>query len=142
MTKISEENIKCPECGAETTVTVWHTLNVSLDPKAKKTLLKGKINWFRCRECGFEGCLDVPLLYHDMQQQFMVHFFPPQALDQPGFLDKFTPEGKFDFNLKGMSKRFEVIPYLRDIHVVFGMDELLRYVTFRDKLSKLKMRKD
>jgi len=115
---------------------------VTLNPEAKEDLFRGKINLFACASCGFEGHHPVPLLYHDMENRFMVQYYPIEALENDSFFDRFTADGKLDLE-KGdeseaslSSRLFSM--FLADFHLVFSMEELLRYVTFRDKLSESK----
>jgi GNAT superfamily N-acetyltransferase len=142
MTKKQEKELPCPACAAKVTTTVWSSLNVTLNPEAKADLLKGEINLFRCASCGFEGPLPVPLLYHDMDNRFMVQYLPAEALEDGSFYNVFTSDGRLDLGIDDASEASpfaQLFPLLMgDFHVVFSMEELARYVTFRDRLRELR----
>ena len=76
MSTPSPISITCAGCGATPQFTAWESLNVTLDPNQKDALLKGELTRFTCDECGWSGQVVHPLLYHDMQQQFMVWLTP------------------------------------------------------------------
>jgi len=146
MTKKQEKELPCPACAARVTTTIWSSLNVTLNPEAKAALFKGEINLFGCASCGFEGLLPVPFLYHDMENKFLVQYYPVEALEDGSFFDLFTADGKLDLGFDGMSETSplsQLLPqFMGDFHVVFSMEELARYVTFRDRLSESKKRAD
>jgi hypothetical protein len=134
--------VECPECGEKQKVTVWETLNANEDPDAKKDLLKGRINVFRCQKCDNKSLLDTSLLYHDMKKNFFVQYYPFRLLENDKFLDDFTIEadgrlriGSFSKGMEAMRKETEVeCAYAEWTHIVFDMMELVRYIMFIDRL--------
>ena len=146
MTKAEEKELPCPACAATGTTTIWSSLNVTLNPEAKEDLFRGDFNLFRCASCGFEGLLPVPFLYNDMDNRFMVQFYPAEALEDDSFYQMFTPDGKLDLGVGSASEASpfsQLLPmFMGDFHVVFSMEELVRYVTFRDRLSESKKEGD
>jgi len=58
------EWITCPKCNNRQQVTVWESLNVTLNPKLREDLLAGKMNSFQCETCGCAARIETPLLYH------------------------------------------------------------------------------
>jgi hypothetical protein len=142
MTKAEEKELPCPACAATVTTTIWSSLNATLNPEAKEDLFRGEINVFRCTSCGFEGLLPVPLLYNDMDNRFMVQFYRAEALEDDSLYNLFTSDGKLDLGIDEASEASpfaQLFPMLMgDFHVVFSMEELVRYVTFRDRLRELK----
>jgi hypothetical protein len=125
--------LNCPECGEPQQTVVWHSLNVTLDPEAKQELFEGRLNVLSCGGCGSTFKLDSPLLYHDMERGFAIQYYPPDALDEPAFYEQFGAEGQLDIpDLAGL----EVSDVLRRPHVVFDLQELARYVTFREQLHE------
>lgn len=68
--------IECPRCGSNKEVVVWSSINVQLNLEAKEELLEGKVNLFHCDICCCEQVIPVDLLYHDMEKEFCVQFFP------------------------------------------------------------------
>lgn len=127
MSKMRVHNLECPDCGNKQETTVWDSVNVKLDPDLKKKLFDAQINVFSCEKCGKKTFINAPLLYHDMTQQFCVQYYPPESLDQREFFRRFKPDGSFANT--GMPA------YIVRPHIVFRMDEMLRYVIFRDRLN-------
>jgi len=132
MTKERMEEIDCPKCGRKQAETVWDTINVTLNPELKEKLFQGEINRFRCKGCGNEAFVSLPLLYHDMDKKYCVQYYPVDWLEYDQILDNFTREGDLNIPLP-VTKTLE---YMEKIHVVFEMEELVRYIIFRDKLSE------
>lgn len=133
MSRAEVVEIDCPECGKKQKVTIWRTINVTLDPGLKKKLLEGHINHFECRSCGTRAWLGGQfLLYHDMDRRFMVYCCPPTSLDDPKFLGQFKPDGRME--MPGIPEQMSAQYHM---HVVFDMGELVRYVVFRDRLLQL-----
>ena len=94
MSRATSHEIECPECGHKQETHVWHSVNVSLDPELKEQLFNGKINLFACSECEQKSLINVPLLYHDMHNQFCIQYFPFDALEDSNFLEQFSAEGE------------------------------------------------
>ncbi len=127
--------MRCPECGSKHKVRIWKSMNVTIDPEAKADLLHDRINLFSCKDCNFEGVVPVDLLYHDMEKRFCVWLFPFQRLENKDFLDGFTDNGQ----LKSVELQVgDMHHYLNNPHIVFSMEELVRYVMFRDRLASHK----
>jgi len=87
MSKPSPTTIACTGCGTKAPFVAWESLNVSLNPDEKESLLKGELTRFTCEKCGWSGQVIHPLLYHDMRQQFMVWLMPnPESkMEDAGF---------------------------------------------------------
>jgi predicted RNA-binding Zn-ribbon protein involved in translation (DUF1610 family) len=132
MTKERMEEIDCPKCGEKQTETLWDTMNVTLNPELKEKLFQGEINRFRCKNCGNEAYISLPLLYHDMGKKYCVQYYPFDWLEYDQILDNFTREGDLNFPLPVV----RTLEYMEKIHIVFEMGELVRYIIFRDKLSE------
>lgn len=135
MTISREEEIECPRCGYRSTMIVWHTINAQLNPEAKKDLLEGKINLFQCDKCDFSAHLTTALLYHDMEKEFLAQYFPFGRTENSLFLSQFTEYGKF---VTEVSLEKDAPEHFKNVHYVFSMGELVRYVTFRDRLAQRK----
>jgi len=141
MSKHELVEIQCPKCGSASQMTVWHSLNVQLDPEAKEELLKGRINLFHCGSCSFEAFVPIGLLYHDMWKKFLVQLYTLPKTNDDDFFDMFTDDAQLKSVLDIPSGISTVVsPYFKNIHIVFSMDELIRYVTFRDRLAEYKAR--
>lgn len=81
MSECSKEQIKCPRCHYDSPMTVWNSINVSLDPDLKEKLLNGELYHWKCEVCGLE--IDVPFgtVYHDMEHRFMLFFSPWEEVE-------------------------------------------------------------
>jgi len=129
---ISEQRlINCPQCQHPQSVTIWSSINVLLNPEGRNQLFNGEINHFHCAKCGHESLIPLPLLYHDPERQIAAHYFPPRSIEKAEFLNQFDSQGKFR---AGDQVDFEVPEYLKDVHVVFNLDELITYIIFRETL--------
>jgi len=126
--------IECPDCGNMQEVVLRRAVNASLEPEGREALLDATINRFICAECHFEAQLPIPLFYHDMDLQFCAHYFPFEAIDDAEALANFNADGSMDIQApEGMP----FLGYVADPHVVFSMEELVRYVAFRERLAAL-----
>jgi len=134
MTRKRSLDLDCPKCEAKQSVTVYDSINVSLEPGLREKLLNGEINFFQCEKCGERAFIQLPLLYHDMKRSFMVEFYPFHALQDQEFLSQFTKDGEiavmeeFPDDLKGRIRR---------VQIVFDMGELIRYVIFRERVHEV-----
>ncbi|MEA2734598.1 MAG: hypothetical protein QOE14_1049, partial [Humisphaera sp.] len=77
MSRPIQENIPCPGCNQASPFTMWASLNVTLDPDKKPLLIDGELFRFRCPHCGAVTQVAYPMLYHDMERQFMIWMAPP-----------------------------------------------------------------
>jgi hypothetical protein len=68
--------LTCPKCGHRQQFVIWQSLNVTLNPNEKPLLLSGSLTRFICEACQHSVQVNYPLLYHDMENQFMVWFWP------------------------------------------------------------------
>ncbi len=55
MSKTNVYTLNCPRCGTENHITVWESVNVTLDPDLKRMVLDGSIFEHQCPECSFTG---------------------------------------------------------------------------------------
>lgn len=74
MSMEDKQVIKCPKCEQDGDFTVWHTLNVQLNPEMKESVLNGNIFKYKCNHCGKSFFVQYDFLYHDMKKNFMVYF--------------------------------------------------------------------
>ena len=131
MTVHKYKEIQCPDCSAKYEALIWDTINAQVSPEAKTALLNGKTNMFTCPQCKKAFLLDRPLLYHDMQIGYMAWYFPFAFVQSGKILDRIDPDGQ----AKGLEHNPEC-EYAASIHYIFDMDELVRYVRFRDVLAE------
>jgi len=130
------KKLTCPKCGAENRIILWDSLNAQIDPQAREALLNGQINQYYCNSCGETGQVMKSLLYHDMESRFMVWYYPSQSIEDERFFEHFFDNGQLDFSS-------DILPedpddYTINVHYVFSMDELVRYIRFREKLAEIR----
>jgi hypothetical protein len=134
MTMPRSIELECPKCGAKQQTTVYESINATLDPELRDSFLNGTINFLRCEKCSEEAFVPVPLLYNDMEREFLVWFRRLEDLSDEELFSNFTKSGEI--------KLMESIPrkvrraYERT-HIVFDMNELIRYVIFRERLHEI-----
>ncbi len=134
MSKMTPHSLQCPYCGHTQETMVWASLNVTHDPELKDRLYAAEINRFECEKCKKQTLINVPLLYHDMAMRFCVQYYPPEALKDEDFHRHFNADGSVAVNgvPEAVVKSAE---YLTRPHIVFDMNELIRYVAFRDRVA-------
>ena len=67
----------CPQCRQPVAVEVQQLFDVGQEPQAKQKLLSNAVNFMRCPNCGFQGLLPIPVVYHDPGKELLLTFFPP-----------------------------------------------------------------
>ncbi len=78
-----QTTIKCPSCGTPQPALVEQIIDVGRDPGSKTRLLQGRLNFFQCPGCGFQGTLASPLVYHDPLKELLLTFVPPELRLSP-----------------------------------------------------------
>ncbi|MBN2555922.1 MAG: hypothetical protein JXA97_08290 [Anaerolineales bacterium] len=68
--------VTCPNCKTPFQAEVEQILDVSQDPGVKSRLLSGSLNLIQCPACGFQGQLNLPLVYHDAEKELMLTYAP------------------------------------------------------------------
>ena len=112
-------------------------MNVSVDPHMKEPLLEGKINYYNCKNCDFSGFIPAPFIYHDMENELFVQYYPFEGLDdEKELVNLFSPDGKLRIDF-GDHPDESIPTYMKDPKVVFSMEELIRYIAFREKLISI-----
>jgi hypothetical protein len=130
--------VECPSCQARQDIVIWKSINVTRDPEIKEQLFTGKINYFACGSCDFEGFIAAPLVYDDMEKKICVNYVPVEYLEDEEYIrESFTPEGGIRLDLPKDTARIADTEYFRQAHIVFSMAELIRYVLFRDRLGQV-----
>ena len=77
MSKNHVERVKCEKCGKEIELTVWDSVNATLDPVLReKLIISGDFYEYKCPHCGHVETQTYPILYHDMEHKFMIYSGP------------------------------------------------------------------
>lgn len=70
--------INCPNCRQPLIAEVDQLFDAGADPVYKQRLLSGSFNMIQCQNCGYEGVLATPIVYHDPQKEMLLTYFPPE----------------------------------------------------------------
>ncbi|MEO0107898.1 MAG: CpXC domain-containing protein [candidate division WOR-3 bacterium] len=135
MSRTETIEFACPKCQHQSQVTIYRSIKATADPCSIQQLLQGRINRFCCSKCNHAGYILVSLLYHDMARRFIVHYHPFPAVQNDQFLGQFDARGhpRLDRSQLPMSPK-QRLSYFSEIHVVFDLAELVRYIIFRERL--------
>jgi len=68
----------CPRCRQPIMAEINQLFDTNIDPQAKQKILSGQFNIANCPNCGFQGSLSTPLVYHDPEKELLLTFFPPE----------------------------------------------------------------
>lgn len=71
----TEATFACP-CGASVPVTIYSTVNVTLQPELLYRLLAGTLNVATCPNCGRKAATSQPFIYHDMARGIFAYVHP------------------------------------------------------------------
>ncbi|MEA2007537.1 MAG: CpXC domain-containing protein [Chloroflexota bacterium] len=69
----------CPNCGQPVLSDSIQVFDVGVDPRLKDILLSGRVNITQCQNCGYQGALPLPIVYHDPEKELLLTFSPPDA---------------------------------------------------------------
>jgi hypothetical protein len=75
---MAKTQTSCPRCRQPVVAEVEQLFDVGVDPQAKQRFLSGNSNRVRCRNCGYDGVLPTPLVYHDPEKELLLTYFPPE----------------------------------------------------------------
>ena len=134
MTIMEEQVMGCPSCGHNQTAEFYQAINVKLNPELKEKFFKGELNMFVCEECGNKAVVDLVFLYHDMDKRFCVQYCPFELVSQQSekLSDMYSIDGRL--NIPENIQLPETAQYMYEPHIVLSLDEMIRYVQFRDAL--------
>jgi hypothetical protein len=72
-----KSQVTCPRCRQPVIVETQQLFDTSTDPEAKEKLLSGTVNMIACKNCGYQGPLSIPIVYHDPSHELLLTYFPP-----------------------------------------------------------------
>jgi hypothetical protein len=75
---MAQTQTACPRCRQPILAQVEQLFDVNADPEAKQRLLSGQANYAHCQNCGYEGMLSIPIVYHDPSKELLLTYFPPE----------------------------------------------------------------
>ncbi len=70
--------INCPNCRQPIVADITQLFDAGQDPRAKQMILAGTFNMARCQNCGYQGNLATPIVYHDPDKELLLTYFPPE----------------------------------------------------------------
>jgi hypothetical protein len=70
--------ISCPNCRQPVTADIQQLFDVNENPAAKQQFLSGQHNLIQCPNCGYQGNVATPIVYHDPQKELLLTFVPPE----------------------------------------------------------------
>jgi hypothetical protein len=70
--------INCPNCRQPIMADIDQLFDVGQDPTTKQKILSGAFNIASCPNCGFNGMIATPLVYHDSSKELLLTYFPPE----------------------------------------------------------------
>lgn len=73
-----KSRINCPQCRQPITAEINQLFDVGQDPRQKQIILSGMFNVAQCPNCGYQGNVATPLVYHDPQKELLLTYFPPE----------------------------------------------------------------
>ena len=75
---MAKTTIACPQCKQPVAADITRLFDVREDPQAKQILLSGAYNLIQCPNCGYRGQAPTPIVYHDLDKELLLTFFPPE----------------------------------------------------------------
>ncbi|MFP3855195.1 MAG: CpXC domain-containing protein, partial [Anaerolineales bacterium] len=75
----SVTQIRCPNCQTPIQASIEQIIDVGQDPSAKARLLSGSLNQVACPQCGYQGQLATPLVYHDPEKELLLTYMPAEV---------------------------------------------------------------
>lgn len=138
MSSFHQIEVECPSCRARQDIRIWQAIDAARNPEVREQLITGRINYFCCSSCRFEGEIAAPLIYYDTVKQFCASYVPAGYLDDEEYVARtFLPDGTVRAGGFAEGEPSADTDYFRHAHIVFSLPELIRYVLFRERVSQL-----
>lgn len=74
MSKHETVKITCPRCKKESDFGIWSSINTALNPELKEKVRDCSLFLFECPECGEKTSINYGFLYHQMEDNIMIHY--------------------------------------------------------------------
>jgi hypothetical protein len=75
---MAKTQTSCPRCRQPVIAEITQLFDVSAAPEVKQQILSGNYNVIHCQNCGYEGNLSTPIVYHDADKELLLTYFPPE----------------------------------------------------------------
>lgn len=123
----------CPQCGTTHEMTLWSSVNVTVDPHLKEEVMQQRINVFTCANCGHRSFANTSLLYHDMNERYCIQYVTKEDMKSQDFYSSLRKDGTVIVDpISAAAMKAAGEDYFIRPHQVFSMMELLLYIAFRD----------
>lgn len=116
--------ITCSSCGHQFEVEVWFIVDASERPDLRQEVLDERLNVVSCPQCHEEGILDVPVLYHDPEREFLFFALPAREMEVTGEEELRELVATLLSVLLQSIPEEERKPYLNTVRVVRGLPAL------------------
>lgn len=73
MSRKTTVEIICPACGRRHIVSIWQSINTTIDPEMKIAVRDRSAFLFTCPDCGKQTYLSYGFLYHQMEDRILIH---------------------------------------------------------------------
>ncbi len=124
----------CPRCRQPILAEIQQLFDLAVDPKAKQRLLSGASNIVQCPNCGYQGAISTPIVYHDPEKQLLLTYFPPElgfsANDQERLIGPLINQV---INRLPPEKR---MAYLLNPQPMFTFDSLIQRILEADGITR------
>jgi hypothetical protein len=75
---MARARINCPNCRQPVLADIQQLFDVGADSSVKTKLLSGMFNFIQCPNCGYQGNLASPIVYHDPEKELLLTYVPPE----------------------------------------------------------------
>jgi len=70
--------VSCPNCRTPQAIEAQQVFDAQAEPRARDRILSGAPNQIRCPNCGYQGPVQMPLVYHDAEKELLLTFVPQE----------------------------------------------------------------
>ena len=123
----SDMDITCA-CGHSFKAWVWQSANITASPDLRKSVLDGTMNLVRCPACGARFHVEVPFLYHDMEQGEWIWVYPASSAADVAHIESEVTAMWERISATMPAKVRNAIMGSYKTMILFGMDALVGYL--------------
>ena len=116
--------VTCGSCGQQFEVEVWFIVDAAERPDLREEVLEERLNVVSCPQCHEEGMIDVPVLYHDPEREFLFFALPSREMEVTGEEELRELVATLLSILLNSIPEGERKPYLNTVRVVRGLPAL------------------
>ena len=70
--------VSCPNCRTPQAIEAQQVFDAQAEPRARDRILSGAPNQIRCPNCGYQGPVQMPMVYHDAEKELLLTFVPQE----------------------------------------------------------------